>query len=416
MISVRESCRLCGCGELQPVVTLGEIPLVNELIHPEDEARTEPRFPLDVVHCPSCSLVQLVQDISPEMLFGSYPYFSSYSEDVVNDSRRLAGQISRREALRTDDLVAEVASNDGYLLRHYLARGHKVLGIEPATNVAAHARDVHGIPTLPHFFTREVAESIRSSHGACAVVHANNVLAHVEDLNDFAAGLRVLLKEDGVLIVEVPHVVDLVETGAFDTIYHEHRCYFSLTSLQKLFAKVDLVIEDVDHFERHGGSLRISCRPGSSAVSPGERVEEMLDDESRWGVESPKTYRRLQDRMERVGESLGRLLESLRADGSRVAAYGASAKGVVLLTTCGIGKDLIDYVIDRNPHKQGRLLPGAHLEIRSTQVLAEQPPDYLLLLAWNFAGEIMRQQASYLALGGRMIIPIPEPHIAPRLS
>ena len=307
-------------------------------------------------------------------------------------------------------LVVEVASNDGYLLQYYRQRRIPVLGIEPAENVSRKAESDRGIRTLCEFFSRELAKELRDRGERADVLHANNVLAHVADLNGVVAGMGLLLKDDGVAVIEVPYVKEMLDRCEFDTIYHEHLCYFSLTALDRLFSRHGLIIEGVERLPIHGGSLRIFAAPEASACrSPA--VTALLEEEAGWGVDQAESYLGFGRRVEKVKADLNQLLRSLAAQGKRLAAYGAAAKGATLLNYCGIGRDLLEFVVDRSTYKQGRYMPGVRLPVYPPSKLLESMPDYALLLTWNFADEILEQQAEYRRRGGRFIIPIPDPHV-----
>ncbi len=305
--------------------------------------------------------------------------------------------------------MIEIASNDGYLLRNYHQAGIPVLGIEPAANVAEVARRDHGVPTLARFFTQRLALELADCGQQADIVHAHNVLAHVADLNGFVEGLRIVLKDSGVAVIEVPYVKDLVDQTEFDTIYHEHLCYFSLTSLKKLLERHDLVIHDVERIAIHGGSLRLFV---GKQGEPSSRVAALLAEEQAWGVERAEYYQSFGQRVERLRHELVELLHKLKSEGRRIVVYGASAKGSTLLNYFRIGPDMVDFVVDRSTFKQGRYTPGTHLKIHAPEKLVESQPDYVLLLSWNFADEILAQQAAYRHGGGRFIIPIPELKVA----
>ncbi len=415
-----DGCRACGSAALAPVLSLGETPLANALRTAEQLAAPEPRFPLELVRCTECTLVQITETVPPEVLFSDYVYFSSYSEGMVAHARELAGRLTTERGLGAGDLVVEIASNDGYLLQFYQQAGVPVLGIEPAANVAEVARTQRNIPTRTEFFGEACAERLAAEGVRASVIHANNVLAHVADLDGFVRGLRRLVADRGVVCIEVPHVADFLEKTEFDTVYHEHLCYFSLTSLVALFARHDLCIVDVEKLALHGGSLLVSAVPAAAArgevravAARGEvrAVAEMLAAEAAMGIGDAALYDGFAARVVQLRASLRELLTGLRAQGQRIAAYGAAAKGATLLNYCGIGPDLLDFVVDRSPHKQGKYLPGVAVPIRAPEALEQAMPDFTLLLSWNFADEIMRQQAGYLARGGRFIVPVPEPRV-----
>jgi SAM-dependent methyltransferase len=394
---------------LKGVLTLGQLPLANRLLTHDELGAAEPSYPLDLVLCPACSLVQITETVPPEVLFRNYAYFSSFSDGMLRHARELTAQVMASQKLRPTSLVIEIASNDGYLLKNYQAAGIPVLGIEPAVNVARVAQDKNGVPTLCKFFGRDLAAQLEGCGQQADVVHVHNVLAHVADLNGFVAGLRIVLKDSGVGIVEVPYVKDLIDNVEFDTIYHEHLCYFSLTSLSKLFARHGLTVLDVERIPMHGGSLRLFV--GKSGNSS-KRVQTLLNDEAAWGVDRAAFYLGFGQRVERLRHDLLALLRRLKSEGRRIAVYGASAKGSTLLNYFKIGPETIDFVVDRNTHKQGRYTPGSHLKIHSPDKLVEDRPDYVLLLSWNFAEEILAQQSAYRQRGGRFIIPIPSVKVA----
>lgn len=400
-------CRGCGSTEVELVLSLGDMPIVNAL--PDADApEPDPRYPLELVVCRACSLAQIAESRSPDELFTDYTYFSSYSDSFVRHAELLAEHLIAACALGADSLVCEVASNDGYLLQHYVHRGVPVLGIDPADNVAQVARD-RGVPTISDYFGTRLATELASEGRAADVIHAHNVLAHVPEINDFVAGLATLLAPDGVVVVETPYVRNLVERVEFDTIYHEHVFYYSLTAIDRLFRANGLVATDVEHVQVHGGSLRIFARHEGSEVRP--PVKDLLAEEERIGLTSPAYYRTLSAGVEQIITELSSLIERLRSAGERVAAYGASAKGAVLLNTAGLGRSEIDFVADRSPHKQGRLMPGVRIPIVEPERILADRPDAVLLLVWNIAEEILSQQATYRRAGGRFIIPVPAPRI-----
>ncbi len=401
-------CRSCGGGSLEPFLDLGSTPLADRLLTEEMLHETELTFPLVVAFCPDCSLVQILETVSPEILFAdAYPYYSSFSPALMAHSRKNALARLEERKLDASSMVVELASNDGYLLRNYVENGVPVFGIDPADGPAAAAREI-GVPTLCEFFTEDFAAKFAEQHGQADVVHANNVLAHVADTNGFVSGIGKILKPNGVAVIEMPYLLPLIEHIEFDTIYHEHLCYFSLTALDKLFRRHGLFLNRVEELSIHGGSLRIF-------VEPIERVEEsvsaMLANESAVGLDKAEFFAEFSNRVDGLRSKLLKVISELKAQGHSIAAYGAAAKGATMLNYCGLDTTQLDFVVDRNVNKQGKFMPGAHLPILQAEALAEKQPDYVLMLAWNFAEEIIAQQQDYLAGGGQFIVPVPEPRI-----
>ncbi len=401
-------CRSCGREGLRPILSLGTMPLANSLLPDLQAASNEERFPLELVFCPACALVQITETIAPEKLFREYVYFSSFSDTMLRHARTLVEELIAARRLGAASLVVEIASNDGYLLQYYQQAGVPVLGIEPALNIARVAQEERGIPTLAEFFGLDLAERLRDEGRQADVIHAHNVLAHVADLNGFVEGIRTLLKADGVAVIEVPYVKEMIDHCEFDTIYHEHLCYFSLTALDRLFRRHDMFIRDVKRVPIHGGSLQIHAVRASSSEGVQSRVTDLLSEEADWGVGEFDFYRGFAQRVETLKAALVGHLKGLKQQGKRLAAYGASAKGCILLNYFGIGSDLLDFVVDRSIYKQGHYMPGVHLPIYSPEKLLTEMPDQVLLLVWNFADEVLAQQSEYLKRGGHFIIPIPE--------
>jgi SAM-dependent methyltransferase len=404
MSSAIQQCRACGQRNLNLILSLGRTPLANALRTADQLSDMEEIYPLDLVWCPNCTLVQITETVPPEKLFGEYLYFSSFSDTAVQHAEEITGRLSQERHLNNNSLVIEIASNDGYLLQNYRQQGIPVLGIEPASNIARAAEE-RGVPTINEFFDEAVGHRLRDQGQTADVLHANNVFAHVADQNSFASGLAALLKSDGVAVIEVPYVKDLIDQCEFDTIYHEHLCYFSLTALNFLFRQHGLFIVDVERLLIHGGSLRIFV---GKRDEPSESVRSLLREEAAWGVDQFSFYVNFGERVTRLRNDLRELLNKLKVEGKHIAAYGASAKGSTLLNYCGIGSETLDFVVDRSTVKQEYYTPGTHLPIYDPAKLLEAMPDYVLLLTWNFADEILAQQAEYRRQGGKFIVPIPK--------
>ena len=400
---VVQRCRSCGSSDLAPVLDLGVQPLANAYRAPDDVS-PEARYPLALLRCRACSLVQLTGTIPPKLMFDTYHYFSSYSSTMVDSMRVLAKRLTTERGLTEDDLVVEIASNDGYLLKHYMELGIPVLGVEPAQNVAAVAKD-SGVPTLTEYFTRSLGSELAGSGRAASVIHANNVMAHVPEINDFIAGISAALRPDGVAVVETPYLVRFVDDREFDTTYHEHVFYYSLTAVSSLVQRHGLTVADVEQIPVHGGSLRLFIQHSGCPAS--ERVKTLLKSERERGVTTDEYYSDFAKRVEELKAEVTDLILGLRAEGATIAAYGAAAKGTVLLNHFGLDHDTIDFVADRSVHKQGLLMPGVGIPILAAEELERRRPDYTLLLAWNFADEILEQQQSYRATGGTFIVPVP---------
>jgi hypothetical protein len=403
-------CLVCSKPQVDEFLDLGVVPLANALLTaPPARADDEPRFPLRVGYCHGCHAVQLTHLVPPEDLFSHYVYESSFSDAFLAHARSYANHLTQRLQLGEQSFVVEVASNDGYLLKNFVAAGVPCLGVEPAKNIAEKA-STRGIPTMVRFFGPETAAVIAAEHGLADVVIGNNVLAHAPQLVPFLAASKSLLRPQGLAVFEFPWLRELVRHLEFDTVYHEHVYYLSLTAAQKAAALAGLELHDVQLQPVHGGSLRIFLQhPGARQVST--ECRRLLDLEHAEGLDRPDVYRAMGQRVRLLRDQLRQLLAGLKAAGKRIVAYGASAKGSTLLNYCGIGKETLDYIVDRSTVKQGRFAPGVHLPICGVDRLLQDKPDYTLLLAWNFADEIRRQQHAYEQQGGRFIHPVPEPRI-----
>ena len=402
------SCRFCHADLHHTFVDLGMSPLCETFLDARDLNQMEPFYPLHVYVCEQCLLVQLEEYVSPADIFTDYPYFSSYSDSWVRHASRYADAISERLSLHPGSLVVELGSNDGYLLQHFVAKSIPVLGIEPAQNVAEVA-NARGVRTRTVFFGPEVAEQVRGEGRAADLVVGNNVLAQVPDLNGFVAGIETLLADDGVVTIEFPHLLRLVAENQFDTIYHEHFSYFSFLVAERIFAAHGLRLFDVEELPSHGGSLRIyGCHAASGSHPTTAAVEEMRSKERAAGVERLEYYDAFKHQVEETKRKLLDLLIDVRASGKTVVGYGAPGKGNTLLNYCGIRGDFLDFTVDRNPHKQGRFLPGTHVRIGAPHDVDAARPDFVLILPWNLKDEIIEQLAHVRDWGGKFILPIPE--------
>jgi SAM-dependent methyltransferase len=407
MVGLVAGCRSCGGRLTVTMADLGLQPASNAFLESQAAIEHERRYPLRAKVCENCKLVQLDYDVAPEELFGNYVYFSSYSDQWLAHAKAYCEMALKRFALTSESLVVELASNDGYLLKNFLKIGIPVLGIDPSDTVAAAAEKI-GVPTLVQFFGERVAKELSQQGRQADLIIGNNVLAHVPQLNDFVAGIAALLRPQGSVTIEFPHLLELIRHVEFDTIYHEHFSYFSLYAMEQVFRRHGLRLYDVERLSTHGGSLRIFAAHAARAdLSDSASLREVRAQEEAAGLADLKTYMQFAKRVDECRDSLREFLAGAKRDGKRVAAYGAAAKGNTLMNFCGITPDDIAFVADRNPHKQNKLLPGTHIPVISPEELMQAKPDYVLILPWNLRDEISRQLADINAWGGRFVTPVP---------
>lgn len=404
------NCRSCGCPDLQVILDLGAQPVANALLSEEELERSEAWFPLAVAFCPACALLQVTETVAADLLYRrDYPYLSSSSPALLKHSSEHVEALVCKYKLGPLSFVVEVASNDGYLLRNFVERGIPCLGIDPADGPVARANAI-GVPTIHDFFGLQRAEKLASEGKLADVVIANNVVAHVDQINDFVAGIERLLKPTGIAVLEFAYALDLIENCEFDTIYHEHLFYHTLHGLTPLFKRHGLYLNEIERLAIHGGSLRLTV---SRTPARSEGLDALFAHETALGVDKVTFYNDFADRVRALRDTLAYLLISERAKGKRIACYGAAAKGATLVNYLNLGEGFFEFVVDANRYKQGKYMPGQRIPIRHPDELAAAQPDYVLLLVWNFAGEVMRQQAIYRERGGSFIIPVPEPSIVP---
>ena len=404
---LKNRCRFCENTLEQTFIDLGMSPLSNAFVNRNNLNKAEKFYPLHTYICGHCFLVQLDQFESPDHIFTDYAYFSSYSESWLNHAQNYTGLMINRFGLDESSQVIEIASNDGYLLQFFQKQNIPILGIEPAANVAQVAEE-KGIPTLVKFFGIETAQELVSQNKKADLLLGNNVLAHVPDINDFVAGMKIILKSEGIVTMEFPHLLQLIHQNQFDTIYHEHFSYFSFTTVEKIFAHHGLTLFDVEELATHGGSLRIYGKhDDSQMLAISDRVSLLKDKEQKAGLDQLETYSQFSDQVMSTKRQLLSFLIEIKNSGKIIVGYGAPAKGNTLLNYCGIGADFLDYTCDRSPHKQGLFLPGTHIPIYHPDKIAETKPDYILILPWNLKDEI-RSQLSYIReWGGKFVVPIP---------
>jgi hypothetical protein len=411
MSDVRHTCRFCDAPLRQTFVDLGMSPLCQTHIEPDKLEQMEPFYPLHAYVCEKCFLVQLQEFVTPDEIFSEYAYFSSYSSSWVEHARRYASLMVEKFGLNSQSMVMEIASNDGYLLQHFVASGIGVLGIEPAANVAK-AAIAKGIPTTIRFFGRSSAAEIAAEHGRPDLLLGNNVLAHVPDINDFVGGMKILLAPHGVITMEFPHLLRLMAENQFDTIYHEHFSYLSFVTVERIFAHHGLTLFDVEELSTHGGSLRIYGRHESNEALPvSEYVNELRQREIDQGFLDPESYRGFDARVQATKRKLLAFLIEAKGQGKKIVGYGAPGKGNTLLNYCGIRTDFLDFTVDANPYKQGKYTPGTRIPILAPDSIREARPDYVLILPWNLKDEICAQASYIREWGGKFIVPIPEVRI-----
>src|SRR6266436_868544 len=407
------TCRFCHTGLQRTFVDLGMSPLCESFLTREQLNQMEPFYPLHAYVCEECFLVQVEEYVGPEQIFSEYAYFSSYSRAWLEHAKSYTDMIVSRLGLDHTSQVIELGSNDGYLLQYFMARGIRVLGVEPAGNVAA-AAIAKGVPSTTRLFGLETAQELLAGGHHPDLIVGNNVLAQVADLNGFVAGMKKLLNPGGVITMEFPHLLRLMDENQFDTIYHEHFSYFSLMSTERIFAAHGLTLFDVEELWTHGGSLRIYARHREDEARPvGPRVRALLSREKAIGLDRPNRYAAFAEQARETKRRLLEFLVAAKRQGKSIAAYGAPGKGITLLNYCGIRTDFLDYAVDRNPYKHGRFTPGTHLPIYPPEKLLETRPDYVLILPWNLKDEIMEQMSAVLSWGGQFVVPIPDVKVYP---
>lgn len=401
-------CRACNFEVDDLFVSLGSLPLANSYLTEEGLKLMEPYYPLELYVCTNCYLVQLDEFESPQRLFSDYSYFSSFSRSWLEHASAYVEKMTKRFNINKESHVVEIASNDGYLLQYFLAKGVEVLGIEPAKNVASVAIE-KGIPTETVFFGEDTAKRLLEEGKGANLIVGNNVLAHVPDINDFVKGLKILLKPGGVITMEFPHLMRLMENTQFDTIYHEHFSYLSLLSAERIFVSHALRVFDVDEIPTHGGSLRIYARhEEDDSMVQTQSVNELKEIEKTFGLKDMKCYRSFSSKVEALKRDLLTFLINIKSEGKTIVGYGAPAKGNTLLNYCGIGTDFLDYTVDMSPHKQGRFLPGSRIPIFSPDKIMETKPDYIIILPWNIKDEIMEQMSYVRDWGAKFVVSVPD--------
>ncbi len=406
------SCRFCSAELNHTFIDLGMSPVANDYIKPENEQSMEPFYPLHVFVCEKCFLVQLPNHRREEEIFtNEYAYFSSYSESWLSHAKKYVDMVVGRFKFNENSHIVELASNDGYLLQYFVEKNIPVLGIEPCANVAE-AAEKKGIASLVEFFGEDIATKLQTQNKGADLIIGNNVLAHVPDLNDFVKGMKILLNPGGVVTIEFPHLMNLIKDNQFDTIYHEHYSYFSFSTVQKIFAYHGLTLFDVEEIPTHGGSLRIYGKHvENNALEISPNVAGILEKEQKFGILQLETYTSFEEKVKKTKRDLLEMLITLKNEGKHIVAYGAAAKGVTLINYCGIRRDFLDYVVDKNPHKQNHFMPGVHIPIVGLEKITETKPDYILILPWNIKKEVSESISYIREWGGKFIVPIPNVYI-----
>lgn len=405
-MKVISECRVCKSKYLNRFLSFGPMPLVNSFIHPEHLNLQEKYFPMDVCLCNTCGLVQLEQVVNPEIMFKNYPYLTSVASPLKVHFSKLAKKALAKFDIPRGSLIVDIGSNDGTLLENFKKLSMKVCGIEPASNIANIARS-RGIDTVEDFFNKDLADSFSSKYGNAKLIFATNVFAHVDDINGFVQGVSILLDDDGIFIIEVPYLVDMINRVEFDTIYHEHLSYFAIRPLLALFKNFGMSIVDVERVSVHGGSLCVYVKKIHEFLSP--NAIELVDLEEKEGLDKLASYEKFAEKVFKIKEDLILLLVKLKDNGAKIAGYGASAKGNTLLNFCKIGPELLDYIVDTTPFKQGCYTPGMHIPVVPEEHFHSFPPDYFLLLAWNYKDEILKKETRFRDNNGKFILPIPNP-------
>lgn len=403
-------CRICKNETLQKFLDLGRQPLANSFLTGDELKKPEPTYPLSLFFCSNCGLVQLDYVVNPELMFKNYLWVSGTSDTVPLHFQQLAEESTKISKADKNSLVVDIGSNDGTLLKGFRNIGVRTLGVEPAANIAEIARK-SGIETVNDFFNSQTAERIRNDYGGAKIITATNVMAHIDNSYDLLSGVNVLLEEDGVFVIEVPYLVDMIEKNEFDTAYHEHLSYFAIRPLVKLFENFGMEIFDVKRFPIHGGTIRVYVKKKSSNLKISNSVNELLELEKNIGLDKFDTYLQFAERIRKLKEDLLSILKKLKSENKKIIGYGAPAKGNTLLNYFQIGADLLDYIADKNPLKHNLYTPGMHIQVVPVDRIEKDKPDYMLILAWNFSDEIIKQQQKFKEAGGKFIVPIPQPKI-----